>query len=80
MLTRTFCPRCVQLFNRFSITILSNRSVSTTNENSPTSIIDDTDNTVEIDRNVSRLPDDVYQQFKGTLMNNPILYIYIFIG
>ncbi len=80
MLTTKFCPRCARLINHFSISILSNRSISTTNDNLPASINHDTDTNTTIDRNVSRLPDDVYQHFKGTKVNNYILYIYIFIG
>jgi hypothetical protein len=65
MLTTKVCPRCARLINHFSISILLNRSVSTNNDNLPTSTTDDTDTSADIDRNVSRLPDDVYQHFKG---------------
>lgn len=69
MLTKKICPRCVQFINYFSISILQTRFKST---NLPTSINDDTDTNINIDQNISRLPDDVYQQFKGKLIHNYI--------
>jgi hypothetical protein len=80
MLTTILCPRCIRFINHFSISILQNRSISTANDNLPTSIKDDSDTNTDVDRNVSRLPDDVYQHFKGKNSNNSFLYIYIFIG
>jgi hypothetical protein len=80
MLTTILCPRCARFINHFSISILQNRYISTTNDNLPTSIDNDINTSSDIDRNVSRLPDDVYQHFKGIKMNNYFLYIYIFIG
>jgi hypothetical protein len=70
MLTTILCPRCARFINHFSISILQNRYISTTNDNLPTSINDDTDTSTDTDRNVSRLPDDVYRHFKGKKMNN----------
>lgn len=73
MLTTILCPRCARFINHFSISILQNRSISTTNDNLPTSINDDPDTSNDIDRNVSRLPDDVYQHFKGK--KNELLFL-----
>ncbi|CAF1408452.1 unnamed protein product [Rotaria magnacalcarata] len=61
MLTTVLCSRCVRCINHFPVSILQIRSVSTTNETSPSSLEDDNDT----NRNISRLTDDVYRQFKG---------------
>ena len=80
MLSTVICPRCARFINHFSISILQNRYISTTNDPLPTPINEEIDTSNDIDRNVSRLPDDVYQHFKGKNINNYFWYIYIFIG
>ncbi len=65
MLTRVLCPRCARFINHCSISILPNRCISTTNDSLPSPLNDDTETSTDLDRNVSRLPDDVYRHFKG---------------
>ena len=65
MLTTKFCPRCLQFASQFRLSILPNRLASTAADNAPTPVDDETYATTNIDRNVSRLPTDVYQHYKG---------------
>ncbi|CAF0859571.1 unnamed protein product [Rotaria sordida] len=65
MLTTILCPRCVRSINHFSVAVLQIRYISTTNETLPTPLDDDNDINDNINRNISRLPDDVYRHFKG---------------
>lgn len=65
MFTTKFCPRCIQLASQFRLSILPHRLASTSADNAPTSIDDEPDTTMNIDQNVSRLPADVYQHYKG---------------
>ncbi|CAF3578388.1 unnamed protein product [Rotaria sordida] len=65
MLTTILCPRCVRFINHFSVAVLQIRYISTTNETLPTPLDDDNDINDNINRNISRLPDDVYRHFKG---------------
>lgn len=82
MLTTIICPRCVRLMNRFSISILQTRYLSTPSNDPLPSSVDqhELENITEIDRNVSRLPADVYQHFKGRIIYIYFLYCYISIG
>jgi hypothetical protein len=82
MLTTILCPRCARFINHFSISICQTRFLSTTNSTLPASANDDddVDTSQNMDRNVSRLPNDVYQHFKGKTINNHLLPIYISIG
>ena len=66
MLSTRICSRCSRLINYGSISTWSKRLVSTSNETG--SIPVNEENLAandEIDRNVSRLPEDVYRHFKG---------------
>ncbi|CAF1282984.1 unnamed protein product [Adineta steineri] len=65
MLTTALCPRCTRFINHFSISIIAKRSLSTTNDTIPSPLNDNTESNIDINRNVSRLPDDVYRHFKG---------------
>jgi hypothetical protein len=80
MLTTVLCPRCARFINHFSLSILQNRYISTTNDSLPAPINDDIDASNDTDRNISRLPDDVYRHFKGRNIINYFRYIYSSVG
>lgn len=66
MLPTRICSRCSRLLNHGSISIWPHRFASTSYE--PPSISIPEENLAvndDLDRNVSRLPDDVYRHFKG---------------
>lgn len=66
MFIRRVCPNCLRLFQYPSLVSSQARWVSTKNESIP--IEEPTNDAIvieDLDRNVSRLPDDVYRHFKG---------------
>ena len=66
MFTRRFCPHCTRLFHYPTLSLRLSRLISTSNEPIPTEENNNILPSEDLDRHVSRLPDDVYRHFKGT--------------
>ena len=70
MLAIRFSPGCSRYINSSAITSWQTRFLSTVNETTPVPIDDDVAGSIsDIDRNVSRLPADVYRHFKGKFIS-----------
>lgn len=80
MLASAICPRCTRLLTHLSISRLPRRCLATATEPIAAPLADDADAVPELDRNVSRLPDDVYRQFKGKSLAGPRSQHYVLAG